>query len=291
MSREHLLGPIGNLQVIPEPQANMPAPLARLGGTHQLLSGARRKDTIGFKRSWQLQWVYLTAAEYGLLESLYLGAHGSPLYYQEPKRNLLSPDQSTGSDLSLSTVNFSVLGEGTITSTSQANYQHLGARAIRYDSGGVLTTTGRGPLTGNANTDFAPVAPGLTYTASIYVRRTSSPDVPVDVTTRIRWYDAAGTQLSLNAGAVVVPSFSFSQRPEVTAVAPAGAVGARVQLANNNLPAAAFNFIGDSWQLEQSDTASGWHPGNGPTKVLFTDLSVSVPILGSHNATATLEEA
>ena len=119
--------------------------------------------------------------------------------------------------------------------------------------------------------DITPVIPLQQYTASVYMTRTSSLDLTLQVTVGYRWLDAGGNLISTSAGTpVTVPALGAWVRGTVTATAPANAAWVRTRIfISSPSPTTASNTIFCAgWQLEQAGAASTW-ADPGPNEFIF----------------------
>lgn len=132
------------------------------------------------------------------------------------------------------------------------------ASSIRW-SPGTLASTGQnvrpGPDTTTATDRAVSVVEGRTYAFAAQVRRDAS--VAVSVSARIRWYDANGVFLSQTAGSAVALSTSF-QSVTCTGAAVAGAVWARVTIANTTTTGSAVIIYSGALQFEQAASPTTW---------------------------------
>src|SRR4051794_29763530 len=117
------LGRPGALVQLPLPSRGTQVPFSGAGATHRLLSGGVVQDKFAVKRSWQLGWQMLTRDQVGVLNAFVYGTVGpGPYVLIDPEqRNLLSPNQSSGTDVTGDTTDFSTFGSGTsVTSVTNA---------------------------------------------------------------------------------------------------------------------------------------------------------------------------
>jgi hypothetical protein len=166
--------------------------------------------------------------------------------------NMLLEKQAKASDTTLfSTSQGTLAVDAGVVPAGQAS-------SIRW-SPGTLASTGQnvrpGPDTTTATDRALTVIEGRTYAFSAQVRRDAS--VAVSVSARIRWYDAAGAFLSQTAGSAVALSTSF-QSVTCTGAAVAGAVLARVTIANTTTTASAVIIYAGALQVEQAASPTAW---------------------------------
>lgn len=283
------LGPAGNLQAIRHPAPGYSFPLSILGGTHQLLSGARVRDVTGRKRTWQMLWRYLTDAEFGLLEGLALGVYGPGpfrLVDVAAGKNVLSPNVSSGTDRLLTAEGFTAGVSSTDASTAWnlqgGPFPKHGTRTLRVPVG----TTAAQFSDVTAIVDKVPVVPGIAYTFSAYLSLVTT---NFGVYVQLHWQDAAGAALSNRAGNAITGGAGRSSAAEV---APAGAafafLTAKLNAANSS--GAIQQVYLDGLQFEQSTAPSDWAYGVGLPTVAIDALDHSVPIVGQHDCSLTLLE-
>lgn len=130
-------------------------------------------------------------------------------------------------------------------------------RSIRWDAG-TLASTGQtlriGPSALTSPTDEAtPILEGLPYAFSAQARTT----VSVSAQLRIRWYGIDSALISETSGTAVALTTSF-QALSVAGTAPAGAMWARLVLANTTTTGSATSIYAGAFQFEQAATASAW---------------------------------
>lgn len=287
------LGPVGNLLALPSIGRDIGATLSRPTAVHQIagLRGGRVVDITA-----PAKWVYgmsrdlLTTDEVGLLEALYLGAYGpGPYVLLQPwRRNLLSANQSTGTDVLRDTTGF-VANAGTISS-STAQFDQ-GMRSLAW----AVTAANQQVLTGNLSSVTAsddtidiPVLPSTAYSARVRGRLSASTGT---IRLDMRWYDASEVFISESTGAaaVALATGSFS---DVTCIktSPSNAALLRLKVQNTVMGAAQTIYL-DQWQLQQQATLDAWTVGTGVPRVSFTgDLKETYPFFPSVNATIELTE-
>jgi hypothetical protein len=166
--------------------------------------------------------------------------------------NMLLEKQGKASDVALFSASQGSLAlEASIVPAGQTT-------SIRW-SPGTLASTGQnvrpGPDPVTATDQAVSVVEGRTYAFSAQVRRDAS--VAVSVSARIRWYDASGAFLSQTAGSTVALSTSF-QALTCTGAAVAGAVWARVTIANTTTTASAVIIYSGALQFEQAAAPTSW---------------------------------
>lgn len=287
------LGPVGNLIALPSIGRDIKADLQQPTAVHQIAGpkGGRVVDRIGAaKRTYALAREHLTADELGVLEALYLGAYGpGPYVLVEPwRRNQLSANQSTGTDVSADTTGF-VANAGTITSsTTQAD---VGKRSLAW----AVTAANQEALTGSSSTitvssvtEDIPVIGSTVYSARVRARLSASTGT---LRLDMRWFDKAGAFVSESTGtATALSTAAFTDCPCTNITSPSTAALLRLKVRNTVMGAAQTIYL-DQWHLEQAAAASAWTVGTGVPRVSFTDdLSETYPVTGSTSAGLTLVE-
>lgn len=167
--------------------------------------------------------------------------------------NMLPVGQAGGSDAALfstsqgtDTVDAGVFPAGQ-TSSIRWNTGTLGStgQQLRFGLSAVTTATDQG----------IPVTVGAVYSLRCQTRRDAS--VALSVNARIRWYNGAGAFLSESAGTALALSTTF-QAMSVSATAPAGAMWARLVVANTTTTASSVAVYVSACQFEQAASPSTW---------------------------------
>ncbi|HEV8653103.1 MAG TPA: hypothetical protein VG276_27855 [Actinomycetes bacterium] len=295
MAGQFWLGPPGALVQIRAPSALDPT-LIRKGGAHELLAGGSVRDTLGYRRRFQFEWQnLLTTDELAQLENLYL--LGGPLVFVDPsRRNLLTANQSTGTDALDTTEGFSAPFQGTVTSdTTQFK---SGSRSLKWDTVTSLTVTNRGvylPTTAGSTPDatWAAILPSTVYTFSSYVRANAA----ITMYAAIDWRTAAGAATGSTdfGSAVAVSTTDWSTRLTcANKTSPATAAYAVPSVLDSTAPGAIRLVFHDELQLEQTAAASAWAIGTGTPRVYFDSFSSTLERAWDAdprwNATAVLVE-
>lgn len=287
------LGPVGNLLALPLVGGEVDAGLTVPTAVHQIagLRGGRVVDRTGpAKRIYQLSGEYLTTDEFSVLETLYLGGYGpGPFVLIDPwRRNLLSANQSTGTEISADTTGFVAI-TGTLSSSTAQSV--LGGRSLAWAVTAANQRMMQGTLANTTNATLlsdTPVLPSTSYTGQVKARLSvSTGTVRLDV----YWFTSAGAFISASTGTAVAQSTAaFGSALTVTATSPATAALARLSVTNTVMGAAQTIYL-DQWQLEQAATAGAWAVGTGVPRVSFTsDLGQTYSLSGYVSATLELTE-
>ena len=290
----YYLGALGALAALPDPEAGLSLTPERIGLSHQLLSGAKVRDTIGYSRQWQLSWTAITLAQYGLLEGFYYGATGGGPYYfvDDEQTNLLPLNVSTGTDATGDTTGFLQVNGATIASQVQGAtlWNTLGGPFPANGSRTLVTTVPNAfannqiPVIVSAD---VPVVGGVSYTFSVYLRSASTN--VIGAYGQINWRDASLSTITTNSGNTITPAAQIG-RSTVTAVSPTTAVSARLQylITPANTSGSSQFIYTDGWQFEMNSSASTWQPGVAVPLVTVESLSRSTPLAGICDAQMTL---
>jgi hypothetical protein len=289
------LGPAGNLQALPYMGRGVGAALDLGAAVQRTLGGPRTVDYIGTpKRSYQLSREFLTADELSILEGLALGAYGpGPLILIDPwRRNLLTANQAAAGDASHDLTGWTGSATAVLSLIGPDSTLALrGQYAVRATMG--TTGSNQGPRLGDGSTaaqviaTACPVMPGLTHTASGWLRLasgTASSWRPV-----LAWYTTAGTASVINpasTGTASTPTGTWSQRV-VTGTAPSDAAYVLPRFDTSPTVVHAVDF--DDVILTQG-TSTIWTMGTGVPRVAFTDLGDTYPIFDNHNVSISLQE-
>lgn len=282
------LGPLGNLQRLPNPLVGADAPLIRKGAVYDLPNGGTVIDTFGYRRQYQLSWRMLaaTVGVLDVLEGLRLGRWGTGvLVALDPLRiNLLPTGVSLSTSPTSTTTGF-VASVGALTSV--VGPATVGARCLRW-APGTLAAAASVRAPDPIVTLGVPVVSGLSYAASVAARLdTGSP--AASARAELRWYDAAGTLLSTTQGSTSALSTSAWTTLSVAATPPAGAVLVGMALQTPTTGVAPL-FLADQWQLQLGTSATPWQVGTGCPRVLIDQMPESYPQRGRHDITMILLE-
>ena len=270
------LGYPGALQALPRPAFGY-APVDEVrAGTHELLSGANVRDRIGVRRRWTLPYQAMTDAEWGLVRAL--ARIPGPFRYLDPvEPNMLTANQSTGTDELGTVEGFSVRTQGTIsTSTAQ---QRSWRRACAWATGSALSATDRGFVlrtTTTVDSTWTAVRPSTSYSVSGYMRCTSA----VNMKAGMEWYDSAGVIIgsAVFGTGVAIGTGDFNSRPTHTATSPSNAAYAVPLFLNSNSPGTTLTVYLDEPMLQEG-AVTAFRLGVGTPWVSVDSLGHSVVLV------------
>jgi hypothetical protein len=270
------LGRPGALFAIAHPAQGIDASPVITAAVQQSLGGARTVDHLGSpRRTYTMSRSWLTLDEQGVLEGLAVGAYGpGPFALVDPwRRNVLTPNQSSGSDVDGTANTDFWLNHGAGFPLSDTAVPYQGRRSVAWD----VTAVNNALLTGGTDwgsvdpvRDPVPV-PAATYTGSAWLRIATG---TATVRAYLDWHNAAGDLSPEGASVgsnVALPTGVWTQ---VSATGAAWGNAGYVRLAFQvmALSGAARIYL-DALQVEQAATPSAWVVGSGSPRVSFTSLT------------------
>lgn len=255
---------------------------------HELLGGGNVVDRNGVRRRFTLNWPATSDDNWALLRTL--TRISGPFRYLDPlERNMLTPNQSTGSD-ELRTIEGAMARfQGTLSS-STAQFRSW-TRSWAWDTVTNLSVTGRGIYLYTSNTTvdatWAAVRPSTQYTASGYLRSTSA----VSMQAGIDWMTAAGVFISASLGTgAAVSTSDFNTRFTVTATSPSNAAYGIPFWINTSTPGTILTVYADELQMEEAAAATAFRFGAGTPLVSVESLDHNVPIANGQAAGFAMHE-
>lgn len=201
-------GALTQLQMVGEGYSR---PLDDNIAVHDLLDGRAVDRSPYGVRTWQLNYEWLQPAVASALYEYATRQRGfGPFVFIDPHaKNLLSPNQASGTDALHTTEGFTVTGTGEVLSSSTSWFQQ-GERSLAWQlsppvtgSGGVLRVVAPTGLYGWC------LPPGTPVAFSGYVRQANAADISVDITPRIAFMNGAG-QVQSYVNATVITTVTGS---------------------------------------------------------------------------------
>jgi hypothetical protein len=239
-------------------------------GTHELLAGGYAVDRVPTAcRTWEMDWAWDDDV-WWTLWGFYSGTSGFGPYclYDEGAANLLSANQSSGTEPFADTTGFSIAGGASETIASSTTFAYAGSRSLKWSlpaavTSGILTLAAPSSVYG------WPVAAGP-WTFSAYVRTGAGGDTSFSVALALRWLDSTGTQVSETVATATTVTTSWVQLT-ATGSAPSTAVYVvpRIKVTAATVAAVADLHV-DQAQLQLGGEASTWRPGEGVPIVSLT---------------------
>lgn len=294
------LGPPGFLQALPSVGRGIGRQVALPGESHARFDGSLVRDRVGTRtpQSYTMSRSRMTADEWGVVEGLALGAYGQgPFVLLDPwRRNLLTANQSTGSEVLADTTGFWTNGVGTIVSNAVAagvtSFQ--GFRRVRWtvpNGTGASSAIFRTLDTSSTAAIVATGIPVLPLTAYAFQATVSGGGAGPWLSLRadLLFYDATGALLSTTGGSTVAINASW-QTVSSVATSPATAAYVGCRLVNLTVPTADVDLYVDALQLEIGSSGSAWVPGTGVPRVAFDSFSETYNYPGEHDCEWSLVE-
>lgn len=292
------LGRPGALQVVPGTGLKVTPGMVRVSGSANTIGGGRVRDYIGTDvlRTWTLTWAALDPDVYGFLEAFFAGLCGpGPFVFLDSGRtNLLTANQSGATSVSNGPEGFSAPGAGETLASSTSVWER-GPRSLAWSlpaapAGGVLTVTAP-----NGDWPGIPVVPGREYRFQARLRGAGA-DPIITNTAQLRWLDAAGAQVQLDAGSgVATSSGAWADGVIGATVCPAGAVylAPRFAATSGTVGAGGGTVHVDLLQLSMPDAlddGTTWRPGLGVPRVSLPQLDDQYWWRALHRTGLLLEE-
>lgn len=251
----------------------LPSPMRGITGTPSvetsvttLLSGAKVVQRAArSSRAWTLPYRLLTDAEASLILGYYVGHYGRGpfVFISELDTNLLSPNQSSGTDALATTEGFTA-SHGSFTSSTAQQYQ--GSRSALWTL--PSSTPGTPPyvsLTWPGSTHGIPVLPLTDYAASA---RISADSATFDARIALVWKTDAGGVISTSQWSPTSLSGSLANFSHVAISGPSPATAAYVEI---RIIAETMVNDGhmavDQIQFEMNSVSTDWVPGVGVPRV------------------------
>lgn len=221
-----------------------------------------------------------------LLRALVERAYGFGPYvmYDPGQVNLLTPNQSAGTDPRAATTGFTA-SQGTIASTT-STYAG-GQRALLWTMASVPSGTPHVELVWPHGQFGYPVLPSTEYT---FFSKVSGSSATFSLRLDMVWTDAAGATLSTSSGAASSPVASITTYGDrtVTAISPSNAVYCRPRLVA--VTTVASGTVGFDLAQFQLGPATAWQVGLGLPLVSVPELSPVYQYSALHDMAAAVVE-
>lgn len=279
------LGPLGGLQVLPDPLEGLDVSPQWYGGVHRGLGGGATRDRLGRKRSWPLRWDYLSPDQAAFIVAVDQGLVPGPLRLIDMmQKNRCPPQIAAGGSFLRSSTGFSVSG-GTLSWAAVASPASAWVAMIPGGQAWTVPATVNSTLkTSTAAADRIPLVPGEQVTASLWVTGSA-------ITARVQLipYNAAGVAGAAVSGTTTAMTGTYVQR-SVTLTPSATQLSCVLAL---DIPAgqAAGTAAVTALQLELGAAATAWVPGEGCPTVIAESLVESYPYWPWHAVGLNLLEA
>lgn len=282
------MGPAGSLVEVPRVRLGAEATRARLGAVHVLAGGGAVMQTSGYQTAWRLTGTWLTPDQFSVWEAL-ASLRGPYRLVDRQRRNLLTPNQSTGGDDLGDTTGVVARFQGT-ASVDTAQFRS-GSRSFKWNSSTSLSATGRGLYwyTSSSAIDqtWPACLPSTQYTFAAYCRASAT----LSVQALIDWMPVGGgSPISTSAGAATPLSTSnWLTRPFVTAISPPTAAYPIGAVVNTSTPGTTISFWADDAMLCEG-TLDEWTIGTGTPLVAVDQLTRAYPLASRVDCEMTLVE-
>lgn len=285
ISNSYWLGLPGTLTRIPPPAKGVGSTVERFGGTQQTLAGGRVRDTLGFRRTYKMQWEFLTPDELGVLEQFVL-LRGPFRLIDGARRNQLGSNQSLAGQHRRDLTGFAIYNAAGTASATLTD-------GIRWTSG--ASTPGPAGVDIGVGTaagvpgGLVPIVPGKSYSAGVDLTLTAGSATPPALTLSILFMNAAGVLFTQTDSTPVTPTSSSTRLTVTRDSAPASAVYAGLRIYSSSGFAGAVMWELRRPQLEMVSAAQPWVVGTGipavvidqhdPSNVLTTSTHTSMTLL------------
>jgi len=296
------LGKPGSLTQLRVPGAGYPRTLNDEVAVRDLLDGRSVDRSPYGSRTWQLdhEWLQPDAATVMYEYATRQRGFGPFVFIDPHAKNLLSPNQASGTDALHTTEGFAVTGTGEVLSSSTAWFQQ-GERSLAWQisppvtgSGGILRVVAPTGLYGWC------VPPGTSVAFSGYVRQGNAADISVDITPRIAFMNGAGQVQSYVSAPVITTVTGSAQAFCLLTTVPTGTGGVYLEpqfsVTGSSVAGTAIIML-DQLQLETGLTAgaalsacSVWEYGQGQPLVSVAVSNEVVPRVRRSTLTFTVIE-
>ena len=268
------LGPAGALVQLPAPAPGYNPAVIIKAGTHELLGGGNVQDRLGIRRRYTLTWPWQADTNFNTVRAL-VRAMGPFRYIDGAERNLLTANQSNGTDDLRTTEGFSARTQGTISSST--TFAKSGQRSAAWATGSALGSTNRGYVLATSTTvddTWTAVNPSTAYTISGYLRTSAA----VSVKAGFEWYDSSGAIIgsAVYGTGTALSTSVFTTQVTHAATSPSTAAYALGLFHNSNTTGGAITVYLDEAQIEEASSVNTWRVGAGTPSVAVESFGVTV---------------
>jgi hypothetical protein len=288
-------GKPGALVTLPYPRGDMDRSYDRL--TFDFVTGSGQhmvSSMVGGSRPYAINWNALHVDSYAKVEQFWTGMNGpGPFVFIDPSAtNLLPPNVASATGLMRNASQWTVVNaEGAASSNSSSTYIHRtgGTRSLRWlwaTAAAAFPVLEIPPL--YRSWYGHPVAPGLPYIFSSWVRADGVVDTSITVAMKLEWKDSTGANIGsqVNGGDIAVSGW---QQLSVTSTAPSNAAYLRVfWVATGSTITTGGSLYIDEPMLEQDSVINTWAPGTGIRPVEIVGLNEPVPFASRFRKSLTL---
>lgn len=280
------LGVAGTLVALPSPQPGYdPSDTIRVARQEPL--GGVVIDRLVTRRQFRLSWPAISDDNLSLIRTR-TRLPGPYRYLHPLERNILTANQSTGTDELRTVEGFSARTQGTVASST--TFARSDARSVAWATGTPLASTDRGFALATSTTvdqTWAAVRPSTAYTISGYLRTSAS----VSMKAGFEWRDTAGAVIgsAVFGTGVAINTGDFNARPTHTATSPSNAAYAIPLFFNSTTTGAAITVYLDDPQLEEAGAASAWRLGAGTPLVSVESFHSEIVVADGASAWHAVE--
>jgi hypothetical protein len=290
MAGELWCGPAGSLVQLPRVRLEPETGRVRRGVFHASAAGdGGVMQTTGRARVYHLRAERITADQLSVYEQLF-ELPGPYRLVDTGRRNMLTANQSSGTDALVDTTGMKARFQGTVVSSFAQ--QRTRSRSLNWDTGGALAVTDRGvyfytsELTVDAT--WTAVLPNTVYCASVYARA----DAAVSMYAGFDWHTFDGTFISntMGTGTALGTTDWLTRLTSGAKTSPSNAAFGIPVVLNSATTAANRDVYLDDAQMEQASAATAAVVGTGTPVVAVDQLGVTLPKPGQYTVDFTLQE-
>ena len=269
----------GHLVQLPDPQAGIRFKADR---GSSLLTSVEGAVTVQYayphsKQVWDITYDFLTDEEADIILGYHQGWNGRGPWVMlfDAKRNMLTANQSTGTDASADTTGFTA-STGTLSSATDSYTQ--GSRSLAWDLPSSATGSPYLGLPWSGSTYGYPVLSAQSYAFSADLAGSST---SLRLRMDLVWFDVSGVIISTTSWSPFTPDGSLSSYTPAAVVGIAPDEAAYVQpRITASTPVDSAQIRVDALQLEAGYVGTTWTGGYGTPLVSIVDPDMSSPLKG-----------